>query len=74
MDHLDKQEVGGEGHEDQEEDLNGIAAISTDAESDNEIARAMHTPSETIRCSTLLKRPCHLVAQFHNFSQGYLFV
>ena len=57
MDHLDKQEAGGEGHEDEEDDLNDIAAISTDAEYDNEIARAMQTPSETLRCSTLLFGP-----------------
>ena len=57
MDHLDKQEADGEGREDQEEDLNDIAAISTDAEYDNEIARAMQTPSETLRYSTLLYGP-----------------
>ena len=57
MDHLDKQEADGEGHEEQEEDLNDIPAISTDAEYDNEIARAMQTSSETLRCSTLLYGP-----------------
>ena len=57
MDHLDKQEAGSEGHEEQEEDLNDLAAISTDAEYDIEIARAMQTPSETLRYSKLLYGP-----------------